>query len=118
MPKLINRPPKYSLHKPSGQAKVRFNGKTTYLGRHGTQASLDWFWTVQISNISSGKKLRNHKTGVALCALSSTISSGASWWTVGGRATPAAWNTLPQVPCTSSLNRNRFPFCWTSVVCN
>ena len=77
-----------------------------------------WFWTVYISNISPGKKLRNHKTGVALCALSSSMSSSASWWTVGGRATPAAWNTLPQVPCASSLNRNRFPSCWTSVVCN
>ncbi len=41
MPKLVNRPPKYSLHKPSGQAKVRYNGKTTYLGKHGTQASLE-----------------------------------------------------------------------------
>ncbi len=40
MPKLLNRPPKYSLHKPSGQAKVRYNGKTIYLGKHGTQASL------------------------------------------------------------------------------
>jgi integrase len=41
MPKLLNRPPKYSLHKPSGQAKVRYNGKTIYLGKHGTQASLE-----------------------------------------------------------------------------
>jgi integrase len=41
MPKLINRPPKYSLHKPSGQAKVRYNGKTLYLGKHGTRASLE-----------------------------------------------------------------------------
>ena len=58
----------------------------------------NWFWTVYISNIFSDKKLRNHKTGVALCALSSSMSRGASCWTVGGRATPAAWNTLPQVP--------------------
>jgi hypothetical protein len=41
MPKLLNRPPKYSLHKPSGQAKVRYNGKTIYLGKHGTRASLE-----------------------------------------------------------------------------
>jgi integrase len=41
MPRLINQPPKYSLHKPSGQAKVRFNGRTVYLGKHGTQASLE-----------------------------------------------------------------------------
>jgi len=41
MPKLVNRPPKYSFHKPSGQAKVRYNGKDTYLGRHGSQESLE-----------------------------------------------------------------------------
>jgi integrase len=39
MPKLLNRPPKYSLHKPSGQAKVRYNNRTIYLGKYGTQAS-------------------------------------------------------------------------------
>jgi hypothetical protein len=33
MPRLVNKLPKYSLHKPSGQAKVRYNGKDTYLGR-------------------------------------------------------------------------------------
>ncbi len=39
MPKLINRPPKYSLHKPSGQAKVRHNGRTIYLGKYGSPES-------------------------------------------------------------------------------
>ena len=41
MPKLINRPPKYSLHKPSGQAKVRHNGRTVYLGKFGSPESKD-----------------------------------------------------------------------------
>src|SRR4051794_22801812 len=39
MPKLVYKLPSYSLHKPSGQAKVRFNGKTTYLGKFGTAES-------------------------------------------------------------------------------
>ncbi len=39
MPRLINRPPKYSLHKPSGQAKVRHNGRTVYLGKFGSPES-------------------------------------------------------------------------------
>jgi hypothetical protein len=39
MPRLVNKLPKYSLHKPSGQAKVRYNGKDTYLGRYGSQES-------------------------------------------------------------------------------
>jgi integrase len=41
MPKLIYRLPKYSLHKPSGQAKVRHNGRTIYLGKYGSQESKD-----------------------------------------------------------------------------
>jgi hypothetical protein len=39
MPRLVNKLPKYSLHKRSGQAKVRFNGKDTYLGRYGSPES-------------------------------------------------------------------------------
>ncbi len=41
MPKRIYRLPKYSLHKPSGQAKVRHNGRTIYLGKFGTPESKD-----------------------------------------------------------------------------
>jgi integrase len=39
MPRLVNRLPKYSSHKPSGQAKVRFNGRTIYLGKYGSPES-------------------------------------------------------------------------------
>jgi integrase len=41
MPTLIHKPPKYSLHKPSGQAKVRYNGQTVYLGKYGSKESHD-----------------------------------------------------------------------------
>jgi integrase len=36
MPKLVNKVPKFSLHKATGQAKVRWQGKDHYLGRHGS----------------------------------------------------------------------------------
>jgi hypothetical protein len=39
MPRLKNKVPKYSLHKPSGQAKVKWQGKTIYLGKYGTEES-------------------------------------------------------------------------------
>jgi len=39
MSRLTFRLPKYSLHKSSGNAKVRFNGKTTYLGKYGSPES-------------------------------------------------------------------------------
>ena len=39
MPRLIFRLPKYSLHKPTGQAKVRFGGKTVYLAKYKSPES-------------------------------------------------------------------------------
>jgi integrase len=39
MPRLVNKPPAYSLHKPSGLAKVKYRGRVTYLGRYGTPES-------------------------------------------------------------------------------
>jgi hypothetical protein len=41
MPRLVYKVPTYSLHKPSGLAKVKYQGKVTYLGRHGTKESKD-----------------------------------------------------------------------------
>jgi integrase len=41
MPKLNGRPPKYSLHKGTGQAKVTMNGRVTYLGKHGSPESFE-----------------------------------------------------------------------------
>ncbi|HVZ94804.1 MAG TPA: site-specific integrase [Phycisphaerales bacterium] len=39
MPRVTTRVPKYRLHKPSGLAVVRLNGKDIYLGRHGSPES-------------------------------------------------------------------------------
>jgi integrase len=39
MPRLTNRPPAYRLHKPSGQARVRHNGREYWLGKFGTPES-------------------------------------------------------------------------------
>ncbi len=39
MPSKLRKPPAYRLHKPTGQAVVRIDGRDFYLGRHGTDAS-------------------------------------------------------------------------------
>ena len=62
MSKLINRPPKYSLHKPSRQAEVRYNGKTTYLGRHGTPESLEAYSEATVRN-RLDSRADPHQTG-------------------------------------------------------
>jgi hypothetical protein len=35
----LRKPPASHLHKPTGQAVVRIDGRDFYLGRHGTEAS-------------------------------------------------------------------------------
>src|SRR5262245_3727140 len=39
MPSKLRRVPSYRLHRPSGQAVVRLDGRDHYLGKHGTEAS-------------------------------------------------------------------------------
>jgi integrase len=39
MPRLVRRAPAYSLHKPSGQARVRLAGREYWLGPHGSPES-------------------------------------------------------------------------------
>jgi integrase len=39
VPKLTRKPPAYSLHKPSGQARVRYQGRDHYLGPYGSRES-------------------------------------------------------------------------------
>jgi len=37
------RRPMYTLHKPTGQARVRIDGRDFYLGEHGSQESRDCY---------------------------------------------------------------------------
>lgn len=39
MPKLVNKVPAYGLHKASGQARVKHNGRSIYLGKYGSPES-------------------------------------------------------------------------------
>ena len=39
MPKLKHRPPSYTLHKASGQAVVKIDGRSRYLGKYGSPES-------------------------------------------------------------------------------
>jgi hypothetical protein len=39
MPKLTKKVPAYSLHKPSGNARVRYRGRDYYLGKYGSKES-------------------------------------------------------------------------------
>lgn len=50
-------PPSYRLHKPTGQAVVRLNGKDYYLRRHGTGESKDAYDRLIAEWLASGRNL-------------------------------------------------------------
>jgi hypothetical protein len=66
----------------------------------------------------SNMDLTHQPGGVAPGAASGPGVLDGACCTVGGRATPTLWNTLPHVPCTSVRSRNRFSSCSTSTTCN
>ena len=52
-----SRPPKYTLHKPSGQARVRLDGRDIYLGPHGSPQSHEAYDRAIAEWLSGGPKL-------------------------------------------------------------
>ncbi len=68
MPRLVNKLPKYSLHKPSGQAKVRCGGKDTYLGKYGSPESKEAYarFVASIPKPAEQGRLAEPAPGVAL----------------------------------------------------
>ena len=68
MPRLVHKLPSYSLHKPTGQAKVRYNGKTKYLGKYGSPESKEAFaqFIAKIPKPAEQGRLAEPAPGVAL----------------------------------------------------
>ena len=57
MPKLSKRVPRYRKHRASGQAVVELNGRTHYLGPHGTKASLAEYDRLIAEWLAHGRRL-------------------------------------------------------------
>jgi hypothetical protein len=64
--------PAYRLHKPTGQAVVRLDGKDHYLGRHGTEASRESYRRTIAEWLTAGG-LRPPASGVRAPAVSPTV---------------------------------------------
>jgi integrase len=60
MPRLKKQLPKYSLHKSSGQAVVRIDGKMHYLGPHGSPESREKYQRL-IDRIQARRKKKNRR---------------------------------------------------------
>ena len=51
--------PSYSLHKPTGQAYARLNGKVVYLGKYGTPESKDRYDEVVAAWLEVRQPMKN-----------------------------------------------------------
>lgn len=62
MPRLVNRNPKYTQHKASGQAVVTIDGEDVYLGTYGTKASRDEYDRIIGEWLANGRRLHTDKS--------------------------------------------------------
>lgn len=70
MPRLShNRVPKYRCHHASGRAVVALDGKTFYLGEHGTKASRAEYDRLIAEWVANGRRLPNKKHDVTVMEL-------------------------------------------------
>ena len=53
----MKKPPSYRLHEASGQARVTLNGRTYYLGKHGSKSSKDRYDRLIAEWLASGRSL-------------------------------------------------------------
>lgn len=79
--------PKYSLHKPSGQARVRINGKTYYLGVYGTPASREKYDRIIATWLSGDKAIDRLKMTVAQLCLKYLNEHAKLYYRKRGRET-------------------------------
>jgi hypothetical protein len=63
---MTNRTPSYCLHKATGQAVVRIDGKDHYLGKFGTKESQDAYDRLIAEWLAGGRQLSPAKTGNGL----------------------------------------------------
>ena len=105
MPKLKHRVPSYRLHKPSGNAIVVLNGKSFYLGPHGTQVSRDEYDRIVGTWQANGRRLpppRDEQTGPTVTELI------AAYWRFAQEYYAGAPNELSKIQtiCTYHSNIN------------
>jgi hypothetical protein len=62
MPKLIHSLPEARLHKPSGQARVRIDGREIYLGKYGSAEAKERYDRVVAEWLANQRRLPAPKT--------------------------------------------------------
>jgi integrase len=63
MPRLVNKPPSYRLHKADGRAVVTINGRDIFLGKHGTPESRAEYDRVVGEYLANGRRLAGTERG-------------------------------------------------------
>lgn len=74
MPKLSNRPPRYSHHRASGRALVRLDGQVHYLGSYGTRASKEAYDRLIAEWYAGGRSLKRVGSNLPALTVSELVA--------------------------------------------
>lgn len=124
MPKFKNKTPSYSLHKASGQAAVKLDGRDHHFSKYGapvSHASYQHRGKVNgnspISNHSATERNRHILSGGVSCSSASVNSySSSRWWLFRYSSARRSLNALPTtdtllsvMAAAANIGDNRMP---------
>ncbi|MCA9036645.1 MAG: hypothetical protein KDA91_16030 [Planctomycetaceae bacterium] len=83
--------PKYALHKATGQARVRINGKSIYLGPYGSEESRRRYDEIVAEYMKGTLNVSYHKLTIAQLCIS-YVKHAKSYYVTNGRITSEVSN--------------------------
>lgn len=96
MPRLIYSPPKYRLHRPSGQAVVNLNGNDIYLGKYNTAASRAEYMRL-VAEWTANNSTRPQKNDSTVAELLAAFLRHAERYYVRPDGTQTIFDSRPQL---------------------
>jgi len=88
---MTKQQPKYALHKATGQARVRINGKSIYLGEYGSEESRRRYDEIVTEHMKATLNVSFHKLTIAQLCLA-YVKHAKSYYVKNGRITSEVSN--------------------------
>ena len=98
--------PKYALHKATGQARVRINGKSIYLGEYGSEESRRRYDEIVTEYMKGTLNVSYHKLTIAQLGIA-YVKHAKSYYVKNGRITSEVPNIQVALMASSVLQRAR-----------
>jgi integrase len=88
---MSQKPPKYALHKATGQARVRINGKSIYLGPYGSEESRRRYDELVADMLKGRLNVSSHKLTIAQLSIA-FVKFARTYYVKNGRITSEVSN--------------------------